>query len=186
MSTKPKSKVVSAVAEYQVVNGRVQPNKAASAVVKKFNLAKKSQAAVDATYVGACMLSIFIKHPWLKSMELCLSAESEYDDQGGTFRSISGSVRSVTAVEGCPAPDDITNEKGVVEETSAEDLLDQHIDDNDLAGEIYNAIFESWDYGECTIELDRRKVSDLLETSTMSGLKAFKALMPEHTYRLVD
>ena len=184
MATKPKSKVFSTTPEYQVIKGRVAPNKAATAVVKKYTHAKKAQAAVDATYVGARLLSLFVRYPWLQSLDLHLTAEGQGDDQGGMFRSISSSVESVGVVEGSSLPEDISDDKGAFDQALALGVLDQDVDEHDLASEIYTSIFEPWDYDDIKISLDRSKVADLLQSSPMSGRQAFKALLPQHVHLL--
>lgn len=161
---------------YTLREGAIGLNAAAEAVNAQFERLKLEKDRLDAAYVGALIASLFATHPWLASFKLGLTATSEYDDRGGTYRSINAHPYSVEAVPGTPLPEEVNNE-GQFSEDYAADLLSDWFCDHEY--DIYSAFVGEHDYEDLEFTLQRSALADLLAAESVAGCAAFAALFPE-------
>ncbi|MDE2300272.1 MAG: hypothetical protein KGK18_19150 [Burkholderiales bacterium] len=156
--------------------GRVVLNDAGSAVVAAFRQAETAYDTLQQSWAGACLASLFLRHPWLQSLRITLSASAEYNDQGGSYRSVSNSVTQVLAVAEASLPDSLVDE-GVFDDISAISEIEQDLEDfdHDLYLSISNAPDE---YGDLVFDLNRSAIALLLQAGTVSGAKAYRAWFP--------
>lgn len=143
---------------------------------------REAEAAFDAlehSWAGAYLAGLFLQHPWLQSLCISLWASSEYDDQGGSYRSISNCVASVEALPGATLPEDVTDD-GQFDETAAISAIEADLDDNDHS--LYCAIDDSPnDNSDRVLALNRDAIGKLLECMPISGSLAYQALCPAPT-----
>jgi hypothetical protein len=164
-------------ADYRLgASGRIELSDEGQAVVHTFREAEAAYDTLEHSWAGAYLAGLFLQHPWLQSLRITLSASSEYDDQGGSYRSISNSVTSVEAVPGATLPEDLTDD-GQFDQTTAISAIEADLDDNDHS--LYCAIDDSPnDYTDRVLALNRDAIGKLLECMPISGSLAYQALYP--------
>lgn len=162
--------------------GCIQRNAQGDAVETALRTAKRAHHALDLSWVGACLAGLFLQYPWLQGMTLTLSASAEYDDQGGTYHSVSSRVSEVeatidTALLGDLMPD------GVFEPDVAEDAIESALQDIDY--ELYTTLNPAPDHHEnLCLRLHRNAIGHLLNGTSVSGTEALRVLCPEHARQL--
>jgi len=92
---------------------------------------RRQMQVIDATYAGAVIVDVFRRHPWLQSFTLEFRPSAEYDDQGGSYRSISSSATAVTCVPGEQLPSEVAGSDGSMDEQRAEDAVSEEFWDCD-------------------------------------------------------
>lgn len=164
-------------ADYRLgTSGQIELSDAGQAVVHAFREAESAFDSLEASWVGAYLAGLFLRHPWLQSLRVTLWASAEYDDQGGSYRSISSDVAAVTAVPGESMPENMAD-AGQFDETAAISVIEAELSDNDYS--LYFAIDDGPnDYTERVFELNRDAISELLTHPPISGSLAYQALCP--------
>jgi len=164
-------------ADYRLgASGQIELSEEGQAVVRAFREAEAAFDALEPSWAGAYLAGLFLRHPWLQSLRIALWASAEYDDLGGSYRSISNSVAAVNAVPGVTLPDDVTD-NGHFDETAAISMIEADLDDNDHS--LYSAIDDSPnDYTDRVFELNRDAIGELLARPPISGSLAYQALCP--------
>lgn len=172
-----------AVAEWTVVNGKPLQNEAANKVQSDYYALRKQFKAMQATYVGAFILGWLSDHPWLKSATISLEVSFDGNDEGGTYRSIHSKVSDVEAVQNIAVPEELTTDDGSFDDDSAEEFLNEDINGDLIADELYIAVREHYDADDCEIRIDRDKLAHLLGQEVASGKEAFLILLPNESTR---
>lgn len=164
-------------ADYRLgASGRIELSDEGQAVVQAFREAETAFDALEASWAGAYLAGLFLRHLWLQSLRITLWASAEYDDHGGSYRSISNSVADVTAVPGAALPEDVTDD-GQFDEIAAISVIEADLDDNDHS--LYFATDDGpHDYTERVVELNRDAIGELLAHPPISGSLAYRALCP--------
>ena len=99
------------VPDYRVdTAGAITVTEAGLAIDHAYREAERAFDTLQHSWAGACLAGLFVRHPWLQSMRATLSASAEYDDQGGTYRSISNAVMQVVPVADAALPDAVLDE----------------------------------------------------------------------------
>lgn len=156
--------------------GQVNLNAAGTAVVETFREAEKAYDALQQSWAGACLAGLFMRHAWLQSLRITLSASAEYDDQGGSYRSVSNSVTQVLPVPGAPPPESLVDE-GAFDDIGAASELEQDLDEIDY--DLYVSINDAPDaYDDVVLDLNRAAVCHLLQGGTVSGALAYRSWFP--------
>lgn len=157
-------------------SGRIELSDEGQGVVQAFHEAEAAFDTLEASWAGAYLASLFQRYPWLQSMRITLWASAEYDDQGGSYRSISNGVAAVNAVPSVTLPEDVTD-NGEFDETAAISVIAADLDDHDHG--LYCSIDDGPnDYTERVFELNRDAIGVLLECMPISGSLAYQALCP--------
>lgn len=156
--------------------GQVNLNAAGTAVVETFREAGKAYDALQQSWAGACLAGLFLRHGWLQSLRITLSASAEYDDQGGSYRSVSNSVTQVLPVPGVPPPQSLIYE-GTFDDIGAVSEIEQDLDeiDDDLYASISDAANA---YDDVVLDLNRAAISHLLQGGNVSGARAYRSWFP--------
>lgn len=164
-------------ADYRLdASGRIELSNEGQAVVQAFREAETAFDALESSWAGAYLASLFLQHPWLQSLRITLWASSEYDDQGGSYRSISNGVSAVNAVPGVTLPTDVTD-NDQFDETAAISVIEADLCDIDHS--LYCAIDDGPnDYTDRVLELNRDAIGELLAHPPIRGSLAYRALCP--------
>lgn len=164
-------------ADYRLgASGRIELSAEGQAVEQAFREAEAAFNALETSWAGAYLAGLFLRYPWLQSLRITLWASAEYDDQGGSYRSISNSVAAVNAVPGVTLPEDVTD-NGEFDEFAAISVIEADLDENDHS--LYSSIDDGPnDYVERVFELNRDAISELLAHPPVSGSLAYRALCP--------
>ena len=138
---------------------------------------------VRPSWAGAMIATAFIELPWLQAMTFELTASAEYDDDGGSYRSITVAVRDVVPVNGADIPEDFG---GNFDDVDAELAADEISERFDQESSLLYAAFEngSGDFSDFTFRVDRDAIAEILATGDVKGKKAFVALFPAYAYRV--
>lgn len=156
--------------------GQVNLNAAGTAVVEAFREAEKAYDALQQSWAGACLAGLFMRHGWLQSLRITLSASDEYDDQGGSYRSVSNSVTQVLPVPGVPPPESLVCE-GTFDDIGAISEIEQDLDEIDYG--LYGSINDAAEaYHDVVLELNRAAISHLLQGGAVSGALAYRSWFP--------
>lgn len=140
-----------------------------------FQTARLTHEAVERAWAGACIASVFRQWTWLAAMKLSFVPESEYDDQGGTFRSISFTVSNLEAVSGVQLPEMLGDMEFDLE--VAADVLQDELQDS--VDSLYSALMDEYSHEDLDVTVRREQLGHLLERAEMDGAEAFLALFPE-------
>lgn len=164
-------------ADYRLgASGRIDLSDEGQAVVQAFHEAEAAFDTLEASWAGAYLASLFQRYPWLQSMRITLWASAEYDDQGGSYRSISNRVAAVNTAPGVALPEDVTD-NGEFDEFAAISVIEADLDENDHG--LYGSIDDGpHDYTERVFELNRDAIGELLADPPVSGSLAYRALCP--------
>jgi hypothetical protein len=137
----------------------------------------------NASLVGAGLVQLFRSAPWLESFTLELSAESEYDDHGGSYRSITLRAPDAQALTGAVLPDDVQGNDDAFCEDAASEWIEAMLVDN--VSEVYGAFVEDYSYEDLSFDIRRKTIADLVESGEPgSGTKAFELLFPDCAWRV--
>lgn len=166
------------VPDYRVdASGAITVTEAALAVDRAYREAERAFDTLQHCWAGACLAGLFVRHTWLQSLRATLSASAEYDDQGGTYRSISNAVTQVVPVAGATLPDSVIDE-GTFDELGAIAVIEADLDEFDL--DLYSSIHTAPDdYADLVLDLNRAAIAPLLEGAAISGAEAYWAWFPE-------
>jgi hypothetical protein len=167
-----------------VLSGELVMNSEATSLQAQFDIVKEAHDKMLATYAAAILIKMLVCNPWLQSATLEFEPSSEYDDQGGTFRSINVTVTDVECVPDVELPDELQDDGDFRADWAADRLRDD-LENNCDTSRIYSSLMDDWDFSDLTVKIDRSKVADLLaDPSAISSLEAFRALLPEHLHRI--
>lgn len=172
MQTLQTTNTTSEQPDYTVVDGGVRANKAGSEINETLISLNRQKQALDACYAGAVILQALISNPNVESFSLSISADHEYNDEGGTFLCTSARVGDV----------DITSLPDAAAQVNPDDIesnLQEQFEDS--CSDIYSALT---DEGECTelkVNVQRGKVAHLIDSGNFSGAEAFKIFFPDNT-----
>lgn len=156
--------------------GQVILNAAGTAVMETFREAEMAYDALQQSWAGACLAGLFMRHGWLQSLRITLSASAEYDDQGGSYRSVSNAVTQVLPVPGVAPPQSLVCE-GSFDDIGAVSEIEQDLDEIDY--DLYVSINDAADaYDDVVLELNRAAISHLLQGGTVSGARAYRSWFP--------
>lgn len=139
---------------------------------------------MNAAYAGAYLLLFLVRHPWINTVQLDFKPTMDGDDAGGYNRNLNASLSEITAVPECDIPADFRDVRGDLDAELAEDRLCDSLQDEQFFGEIYSSIFEHWENDDIVIKLDRSKVQHILDSGDMSGLAAFRILLPDFLHKI--
>lgn len=161
------------------------PSAAVDGVTDVISDVRRVHRRMDASYAGAWALTVLIEYPCIQSFKLTFTAAAEYDDEGGTYRSASGSIYAIKVIEATAVPEDWIGDDGQVDLDYAADCLTQEVVD-DAAGDLYECFADDSEYIDITLVVDRNEVAHLLAQVqdapagyVLSGRDAFLALFPE-------
>lgn len=154
-------------------------NDEGQAVVQAYRAAERAYDALHRSWAGAYLAGLFLRNPWLHSARITLTASAEYNDQGGTYRSVSNSVTQVTPAPGAPLPQSLVN-AGAFDDIEAIALIEEDLDDNDY--DLYCAFNSAPDdYDDVVLDVNRSAIAHLLQGDPVSGAAAYLALFPQPT-----
>lgn len=157
----------------------VGPSGEAQTAIELLHKVRPIEERLDLAWVGAAVAQMFLKHVWLQSVHLEVSAESNYDDHGGSFVSHSLQFSQAVATPGARLPDGLANDDGAIDEDAAAELLgNEHEDDAyDFAAPfLLPSVVDA-----TTLQLDREALAPLLTRSgPVSGLAVARTLWPDH------
>jgi len=145
-------------------------------IIQAYRDAERAHDRLQQSWAGAYLVALFKRHPWLQSLRITLTATAEYNDEGGSYRSVSNSVANVLPVPGAELPGSVLFD-GVFDSIEATSVIEAELDDNDL--DLYTSFRTEYDdFGELELVLNRDAASTLLQGSTVSGAQAFDAWFP--------
>ena len=161
-------------ADYQVgCGGTIHTTEAGRDVELTYRDAERAFDTLQLSWAGACLAAFFVRHAWLQSARITLIASAEYDDQGGTYRSISNSVAQVVPVADATWPETVIAD-GVFDESGAIGVIESHLDEIDF--DLYASIRPTpCGYGDTVLDLNRAAIVSLLNGETVSGAQAYRA-----------
>ena len=167
------------VPNYQVdTAGAITVTEAGLAVDHAYREAERAFDTLQHCWAGACLAGLFVRHPWLQSLRATLSASAEYDDQGGTYRSIRNTVMEVVPVANAALPDSVVDQ-GAFDELGAISVIEADLDEYDF--DLYTSIHTAPDdYADLVLELSRTVIEPLLNGELISGAEAYRAWFPEY------
>lgn len=154
-------------------------NEAGLAVMQAYREAKEACEALQQCWAGAFLAGLFQRNPWLQCARITLTASAEYDDQGGSYRSVSASATQALPVPGMTLPASLVH-KGVFHDVGAAALIEDDLDDNGY--DLYAALNGAPDdCGELVLDVNRSAIAHLLDGGPVSGAAAYLALFPRTT-----
>jgi hypothetical protein len=137
---------------------------------------------VNASLTGAYIVELFRDEPWLESFTLELYAESEHDDQGGSYRTVGLRAPNAQARGGAELPDEVM-EEGEFSEDLAESLIEERFEDS--RGDMYAAFVDDHGCEDLEFSVQRNTIAHLVHSSqSVSGKLAFELLFPEYVWRV--
>ncbi|WP_152988824.1 hypothetical protein [Burkholderia pseudomallei] len=158
-----------------VSNGVLRANDAGQELYARQTQIRREVQALDHAWVGAFFAALFVRHAWLASFTVTITASYEIDDDGCHFRSYSTAVDEVLNLADVAVPQDVSD-GGAFDSDLATDTLRDTIDEH--SGDIFAAVMDD-ETDEVTIRLARSSLAGLLDTSEIDGRTAFAALFPD-------
>lgn len=160
-----------------VAEGTVTVTDAGRAIDHAYRDAERALDALQHCWAGAYLAGLFLRHTWLQSMRVTLTASAEYDDQGGTYRSVSNSVMQALPVADAALPESVDDE-GAFDEIGAIAVIEADLDENDF--DLYTAIHTAADdYSDLVLDLNRAAIAPLMNGEPISGARAYLAWFPD-------
>jgi hypothetical protein len=157
-------------------DGEIVENDAAKATSTAYFNSKRDYEAVERSFAGARIAKFFKEYPWLGTLTFALTAEAEYDDQGGYFRGVSAHVSNLSVADEASPPELIDGEEfdlGWV----ADGLSDELQED---AESVYAAFGDEYGYEDFEFTVKRDQIADLLAGAEINGATAFGRFFPGH------
>lgn len=166
------------VPDYRVDTlGAITVTEAGLAIDRAYREAERAFDHLQRCWAGAGLAGLFVRYPWLLSMRVTLSTSAEYDDQGGTYRSISNAVMQVAPVADAALPDLVIDE-GRFDELGAIAVIEADLDECDF--DLYTSIQTAPDdYADLVLDLSRTAITPLMNGQAISGADAYRAWFPE-------
>jgi hypothetical protein len=166
--------------DYEVdATGTMRETESVKPILDRLREMERVRDLINAAWCGALIAGLFKQNEWLESFTLDLEATAEYDDSGGSYRSVSLYVRGVKARNGSELPESVA-EGGSFVEDMAQDLLEQALEDENY--EIYSTLVEEGVFQELSLSFERKEISDLLGEPELSGRDAFNRLFPNYVH----
>ena len=129
--------------------------------------------ALDASWAGAVLAGLFLKHAWLDALTLSFTVTSEYDDSGGYYRCISCNAQTVRPVPQQLLPEDLFP-GGDFDPDAAGQFLEAEFEDDEF--DLYAGLSGTPDgYSDLDVTLTRQPIAALLMQSPIDGRVAFHA-----------
>ena len=161
----------------------VRGNDAAAEYNAMFNVLDSCRGHWNASFAGACLVQLFRTAPWLEAFTLDLSAESEYDDQGGSYRCVNLRAPNAQARSGAELPDFVQGDDAKLCEDLAGEWIEELFEDS--VPEIYSAFVGDDGYDDVEFIVRRETIAHLIESSEpVSGKRIFELLFPDYAWRL--
>lgn len=159
-------------------------NAAGQAVLQAHRAAEKVFDTLQQCWAGAYLVGLFQRNLWLQSARITFTASSEYNDQGGSYRSVNASVTQALPVPGMVLPAALVHQ-GSFNDFGAIALIEDDLDDNDY--DLYTAFNSAPDdYGDLVLDVDRSAIAHLLKGGPVSGAAAYLALFPPASLNAVS
>lgn len=154
-------------------DGNLVPNSAAAEVEARYREAQADQQALDASWAGARLAGLFLKHAWLDAVTLSFEVNAEYDDSGGFYRCISCNPDAIRAVPQQAVPEESFPNREFDADVAAQILRDE-IEDDEF--DLYAGLAE-WPegYADMNLSLERNAIAVLLANGTIDGRSACEA-----------
>lgn len=185
---------ISDTPDYTVVNGAIVLNEKSNELIDKYRMLKKKKLALGASYLGATVLQILIKAPWVQSFTLKAFPEWNYEEETGSYPLVSGKISNLIFVPGSYKKQMLSTQVTYTEMITREAQLDKVIQDVSSYDQIYLAVYRDFDDmyeglsddrdRHLAFHIDRSKVASLLESGNLSGKEAFKLLFPPRASEL--
>ena len=148
-------------------------NDAGRAVVQAYAEAERALVDLRQCWAGAYLAGLFRRNAWLQSARLTLTASAGYNDEGGSYRRVGGSVTQVLPVPGMALPPSLLRE-GAFNDVGAIALVEDDL--GDIDDDLYTAVNGELDCGELVLDVNREALAHLLEGDQVSGAAAYLAL----------
>lgn len=133
-----KAPVDRTMADYTVTSdGKVIANGEVKLIAQRFRAADAARRQMELRWTAAELGRLFVLFPWLSAMTLNFSVSAEYDDNGGSYRSISLSISGIAKVVGV-ALDSQSFPQGLFDEDVAEELLLEELQDEEF--DLYSSL----------------------------------------------
>jgi hypothetical protein len=166
------------IAEYQVADSKVTWTQEYWNLETEYEQIKAQFNEARATYAGAAFAHTFKQNPWLAMLDLQLTADSEYCDDGSTCRTIS--VGLVDAQGTGALVDPKFADDGLLDVDRFEEYLREEWSEEYGQDRIYE-IFQPYphDLTDVRLTVKRADIEDLLAQPTISGYEVFVRLFPQ-------
>lgn len=154
-------------------DGGLALNNTGADLVAQYQRVRTEHEALEASWAGAVLARLFLKHAWLDALTLSFTVTPEYDDNGGYYRCIGCNAQAVRAVPQQPLPEDLFPE-GEFDPDAAGSFLEAEFEDDQC--DLYAALSgTSEGYGDLDVTLTRQPIAALLMQSPIDGRVAFHA-----------
>lgn len=162
--------------------GELRLNDAGIEADQQYRKARAIHEALDNSLAGAILARLFLKHAWLDAVTLSFEVTSEYDDSGGSYRSVHCQASATSAVPGYALPNDLLAESEFDPDAAAS-LVEDELADADF--DLYTGLAEyPQGFDEMTVSLERSPVAALLHQTPVDGSRAciaWKLIRPAQT-----
>lgn len=154
-------------------DGTLALNGAGIALETRYQKARIGHQALQASWTGAFLARIFMKHAWLDAVTLSFAVSMEYDDSGGFYRYVSCRAEATRAVPQQALPQEQFPD-GEFDANAAERIVEDEIEDGkcDLHASLCGTPGGS---DGLDVMLERSAVAALLATAPIDGHAAFEA-----------
>lgn len=154
-------------------DGRLALNDTGADLVAQYRRMRTEHDALEASWAGAVLVRLFMKHAWLDALTLSFTATPEYDDSGGYYRCVGCNAQAVRTVPQQPLPEDLFP-GGEFDPDAAAQLLEAEFEDDQC--DLYAALSgTSEGYRDLDVTLTRLPIAALLMQSPIDGRVAFHA-----------
>lgn len=155
-------------------DGEIVESDAAKTTSTAYFNAKRNYEAVEKSFAGARIAKFFKEYPWLGTLKFALTAEAEYDDQGGYFRGVSAHVSDLSVADEASPPELIDGEEFDLDWVA--DCLSDDLQED--AGSVYAAFSDEYGYEDFEFTVKREQIADLLAGAEINGAAAFGRFFP--------
>ena len=155
------------------------PSSSAQTIVEAINRLRVIGEQLDIAWCGAAIAAIFLKRPWLHSITVEITAESQFSDEGGTYMSRTIAFSGAIAVAGATVPPELRTPDGELDSDAlADELREEH---DDSAWDFGLPFLEPGQGGEVTLLPTRDQLAPVLSRpGAISGIEAARLLWPDH------
>ena len=155
------------------------PSSSAQTIIEAIHRLRVIGEKLDIAWCGAAIAAIFLKRPWLHSVTIEITAESQFGDEGGTYMSRTIAFSRAIAVTGATVPSDLRTPDGELDSDAlADELREEH---DDSAWDFGLPFLEPGQGGEVTLLPTRDQLAPVLSRpGAVSGIEAARLLWPDH------
>lgn len=154
-------------------DGTLALNGAGVEAKARYEKARADHERLANSRAGAILARLFQRHAWLDAVTLCFAVTSEYNDYGGTYRSVSCQAAAPRDVPEQALPEDLFPE-GTFDPDAAVSLVEEELLDDDF--DLYLGCAEEPEgYDDLTVSLERSAIATLLQQSPLDGSLASAA-----------